>query len=302
MRPTFYTWLHAEIRTRKMALVMLYETQDHMLYVEAPPLRQKYMELFGAQEEDVLQAELETSMLRRKLELIQAAVNRREPIDLEAIEAGVEEEKQKKIRELEREDITLEELPQLSEEDQKELQTIYRDITSRFHPEINKKITETQKDLYQKAVEAYKMQNLDAMKLIYEMLNDTGRKLQLEFTTEAYIMTEKEAQRSEYRKLADSLATDYTLVKKVYPAFIPLEEDQLVLEGLDQYEELYQSVDARVDEIRAGFPFNAADVINSPEKAEDYRAELRIRQKRAEEERAELEVKISNLLETNVNG
>ena len=44
---TFYDWLTREVVTSRMALARLYETRDRLLYVEAPPLRQRYLVLFG---------------------------------------------------------------------------------------------------------------------------------------------------------------------------------------------------------------------------------------------------------------
>ena len=44
---TFYDWLTREVVTSRMALARLYETRDRLLYVEAPPLRQRYLALFG---------------------------------------------------------------------------------------------------------------------------------------------------------------------------------------------------------------------------------------------------------------
>ena len=110
---TFYDWLTREADTGRMALVGLYENRDKVLYVEAPPLRKKYMEVIGVYEEPVLQAELENAMLRRKAELIRIAINRREPADLEAIKEQLEKEKQALVSELESADKTLNELPEL---------------------------------------------------------------------------------------------------------------------------------------------------------------------------------------------
>ena len=98
-KQTFYDWLAREVTSSRMALVRLYENRDRLLYVEAPQLRKKYMDVIGVYEEPVLQAELEVSLLRRKVELIQIAINRREPVDLIAIDTQLEKEKQEKEEE-----------------------------------------------------------------------------------------------------------------------------------------------------------------------------------------------------------
>ena len=97
-RQTFYNWLQREVSSSRMALVTLYENRDRLLYVEAPPLRKRYMDIFGAVEEPVLEAELEVSLLRRKVEMIQTALNRREPVDLAAIDARLQDERERQVR------------------------------------------------------------------------------------------------------------------------------------------------------------------------------------------------------------
>ena len=77
---TFLGYLAQEQQATRLALLAAYETKDRLLYVEAPALRQEYMLKIGTQEEKVLEAELSVAMLRRKLELIQTAINRREPV------------------------------------------------------------------------------------------------------------------------------------------------------------------------------------------------------------------------------
>lgn len=80
---TFYSWLKGEADSSRMLLVNLYLQRDKILYVEAPPLRQEYMDKIGVVETDVMEAELDAAMLERKVELIQTALNRKEPVDME---------------------------------------------------------------------------------------------------------------------------------------------------------------------------------------------------------------------------
>ena len=291
---TFYDWLTREIATSRMALIGLYEARDRLLYAEAPPLRKRYMELIGVTEESVLQAELEISLLRRKVELIQIAINRREPVDMADIDAQLETEKKQRISELESNDLTLNELPQLTEQQMHTLQRQYREITATFHPATNPDITETQRELYQKAVEAYKMQDVDAMKLIYDMLFSPEDKSEFTLLGERRNATAAE-RRAGYRDIAIGLTTDYHLAKKLYACFAPLEEDSVVLDKLHTYDEQRKAVEAEIAKIRESFPFNAVETMNSKEKTEEYLAELRLRASRYERERAELEEKIAAL-------
>lgn len=300
-RQTFYDWLLREVATSRMALIGLYEKKDKLLYVEAPPLRQRYMELIGIHEERVLAAELEVSMLRRKIEMIQSALNRREPVDIKAIDAAIETERAQVISEIEAEDRTLHELPQLSEQEERTLQRQYREITAAFHPAMNPDISETQKELYEKAQNAYRLQDVEAMKLIYDML----------FAPEASSATVVSADgtpydsgksRKEYREIASALSTDYKLAKQLYPFFMPLEEDAVVRSSLETYEAQRRAVEEEIAGIRAGFPFNAAATLNDKRKTDEYLAELRARAKRCELEKKELQNQITTLTEGIANG
>lgn len=298
---TFYDWLTREVATSRMALVGLYEKKDKLLYVEAPPLRQRYMETIGIYEESVLAAELEVSMLRRKVEMIQIAINRREPVDMERIDAAIEAEKAQVVSDVEAGDRTLHELPQLSEQEEHTLQRQHREITAAFHPAMNPDITEAQKELYEKAQEAYRLQDVEAMKLIYDMLFAPVDVSTVSLSTDKTPYNAAE-RREEYREIASALSTDYKLAKQLYPFFMPLEEDSVIRSSLDTYDVQRRTVEEQIASIRAGFPFNAVATLNDKAKTEEYLAELRVRAKRCEIEKAELEQQISTLTEGAVNG
>lgn len=298
---SFYDWLLREVATSRMALVGLYEQKDKLLYVEAPPIRKRYMEAIGNFEESVLEAELEVSLLRRKIELIQISINRHEPIDLQAIEAILIEERNQKVSELEAKDATLNDLPQLSEQEEHTLQRLYREITSAFHPAMNPDITETQKELYEKAQQAYRLQDVEAMKLIYDMLFAPAELSGLELATQdSYPSAQK--LKAEYKKFVSALSTDYKLAKTLYSCFMPLEEDAVVLDSLETYNAQRKTVEDEIVSIKSGFPFNAVETLNDKNKTEEYLAELRLRAKQCETEKAQLEQRINELIEGVTNG
>lgn len=298
---SFQDWLIREVAASRMALVGLYEQKDKLLYVEAPPLRKRYMEAIGIYEEGVLKAELEAYMLRRKAEMIQIAVNRREPINLQEIDAALELERRQRVGELESKDLTLHELPQLTEQGQHTIQRQYREITSAFHPAMNPDITDTQRELYSKALEAYRLQDVEAMKLIYDMLFVPVDLSAFEKKAESRVKTAEE-RREEYREIASALATDYSLARQLYAFFQPLEEDAVVRDVLETYNRQRKLVETEITGIRAGFPFNAQATLNDKSKTEEYLAELRLRTKHAEAEKAELEGRIQRLTEDTANG
>ena len=108
--------------------------------------------------------------------------------------------------------------------------------------------------------------------------------------------------REEYREITSALSTDYKLAKQLYPFFMPLEEDSVIRSSLDGYDAQRRAVEEEIASIRAGFPFNAVATLNDKAKTEEYLAELRVRAKRCEIEKAELERQISTLTKGAVNG
>lgn len=298
---TFYDWLTREVATSRMALIEAYECRDRLLYVEAPPLRQRYMDKIGVVEEAVLEAELEVSMLRRKAEMLQIAVNRRESIDLEKIDRELEREREQQVAELEQKDLTLHELPQLTEQQAHTIQRQYREITSNFHPAMNPDATDTQRELYEKAMEAYKMQDVEAMKAIYDSLFLPVDEVAYTDPNDSKVPA-PEVRRENYRTIASELATDYYLAKKLYDCFAPLEEDRVMLDALRSYDDQRQAVEDEIQQIRNGFPFNAAATMDDPAKTNAYLAELQVRASRCEEEKSELEKKIAALTEGRSDG
>lgn len=295
---SFYDWLAGEVISSRKALINLYENRDRILYIEAPALRKQYMSIFGEVENTVLHSELETALLRRKVELIQTAINRREIIDLEKIDEQLEKEREQLLSELEQKDETLNELPQLTDDQKYTLEKLYKEIISSFHPALNNDLTDTQKELYQKALNAFRMQDVDAMRIIYDCLFERGEVV----VSTAENMEISEDKRAEYKTMAVSLSTDYTLAKKLYPFFAPLEDDIIVLNAISDCNQKIKAIDEEIVRIRSGFPFNAVETMNNKEKTEEYMAELRIRLRRSEAEKHELDEKIRNLTEGRLNG
>ena len=95
-------WLAKDIVSVKYALLVALEERDNLLYIEEPMLKEEYMQKIGVYEEQVLKLELEVSLQEKKKQMIQTAINRREKIDLEAIDKALEEERAGQIEKLNR--------------------------------------------------------------------------------------------------------------------------------------------------------------------------------------------------------
>ena len=212
-------------------------------------------------------------------------------------------ERQQRVAALESADLKLNELPRLTKQQEHTIQRQYREITGDFHPAMDPNLTDAQKELYQKAIEAYKRQDVQAMKIVYDALFSPGRRAETIVTTSSRLgPATPEERRADYGEFATEYATDYLLAKKLYACFVPLEEDAVVLDALHSYDAQRREVEDEIVRIRAGFPFNAVATMNDPDKTEEYLAELRIRARQCEAEKAAVEKKIAALTEGNAHG
>lgn len=291
---SFTDMLLQEIRAMHLLLVGLYSQRDRLLYQESPRLRNCYLEIFGSAEDEVLKMELDLYLLEKKQALIQAAVNRREPIDLDAINTRLEEERKKKIAELESSDRTLQDLPQLSEEASKELQTLYHAITEQFHPSVNPNITETEKMLYAKALDAYQRMDLPAMKLIHSMLFESHENL-------VPLDLSSSTTDEDLIEIARALNRDYALVEKVFSMIRPTEEQAGLQSRLKEYKSMRLSLEEDIRKIQESFPFNAEVTINDEAKKQEYLQDLALRKRNCQEKMTALSSEIETMLKEHTN-
>jgi hypothetical protein len=301
-KQSFTACLAAEVESARLALLAAYQERDRVLYVEAAPLRKKYMDIFGVVEDAVLRAELELHLLERKRDLIQIALNRREPVDLAAIEKMLEEEKAELLRQLESEDRTSKEMPELTEDQMQTMQRQYREINRSFHPSMHPEISDTQRELFEKAQTAYRDQDPEAMKLVYDMLFEPVDLGALQFAMQEISRADPLSPRQSFAKFAHEMETDYGLAKELYDCFLPLEEDRVVSSALDIYTAERHLVEEEIAEIRKGFPFNAAEVLSDPAKQEEYMMSLKLRAKQCEIETKQVKDTITELLRGTIHG
>ena len=299
---SFTACLAAEVESARLALLAAYLERDRVLYVEAAPLRKQYLDIFGVIEDAVLRAELECHLLERKRDLIQIALNRREPVDLAAIEKLLEEEKTELLQQIESEDLTSKELPELTEEQMHTLQRQYREINQAFHPSLHPEISDTQLELFERAQEAYRNQDCSAMKLVYDMLFEPVDLGGLKSLMSEIERADPTAPQRSFARMAHEMETDYTLAKKLYDCFLPAEEDRVVQSALDVYTAERRAVEEEIAAIHEGFPFNAAEVIHDPAKQEEYMLSLKLRAKQCEIETKQLKETITNLLRGTIHG
>lgn len=135
-------------------------------------LEADYRLKLGALQLEVVTAECMVRRLRRKLELIQAALNHGEAPDPEAIELRLDEElaaweaRVDAAREALKQARRWVRLPTLSVDDARDLRTLYRRLAKRLHPDVNPGGGETAARLWLQAGAAYRMGDLGELRAL----------------------------------------------------------------------------------------------------------------------------------------
>ncbi len=290
---TFKLWLHSEVTSVRCALLTLYEQRDKLQYIEGPRLEKEYMDNVGSYEETVIKEEIECELLQKKQQMIQAAINRREPIDEAAIDAELEKHRQQMLKEAAGSEAP-QEYAELSGEKSEELQELYRDIVKNFHPQMHPELTEAHRLLFQKAQEAYRRRDLEALKLVHEMLYSTQENgLELELTLELLIGGKADEEAEEEIAADRDHVTDYSLAAMIYSGFKPTNEEAAIQEELTRCRQITDSVMKEMDDIRLQFPYTASEMLSDPAKLEAYKEELehRLRSATTERERRTKEIR-----------
>ncbi len=290
-RRSFSEWLLMEVTVARCALLALYEKQDSLKMVERPALERKYMETVGKDEQEVIRQEIECELLAEKEQMIQTALNRREPVDEAAIDAKIDQLRKEKIGEAMDIDSDWSEIEGLDGEDKDALQELYRQIVQNYHPQMHPDLPEAHKLLYEKAQDAYRRRDLDALQLIWDTLTSTeGASMGVTMTLEFGISSQSAEEQLE------ELSTDYTLTKLIYESFVATEAERAARDELDRCKQETLRVMEEMDHIRQEFPFSAAEMLSDPAQIEAYKKELELRRFEAERNIRRMKERIRNML------
>lgn len=282
-------WFKSELELIQDALIKLYETRDKMMYIDRALLEQKYMDAVGDFEENIIRAEIECELLEKKKQMIQSALNRREKIDIAAIDAEIDKLREELLVEAKGSDLN--ELPQLSPEQQQELQNYYNDIVKNYHP-ANNNLTTHQRLLYDKAVEAYRRFDLPTLKMIWEMFFGQGGSMsEIKFSISSSSQTDM-----------PYVSDHYSLAVELFDHLVKTEEDVIWFDEMQRYKLFSDEAIQDISGLKDTFPFNAEEMLNDPQKLEEYKQELNQRLYAAEQKQKKFEAEINKMLEVTENG
>ena len=294
---SFLLWLQKNVLSAQGALLQALARRDHLQFVEAPKIQREYMEQIGEVEREALEKELEASLLDKKKKLIQSCLNRREEPNMHEIDAQIAKEREELLKRAGLQQVT-EDGPRLSPEDEAKLQEMYKALVKDFHPSTHPGLTDTQKELFDKALEAYQHQDLEMLTVIDEMLRGDQEELSISIPIE--LSGEKDPV-EEARKLAAYLSEDYTLAAEIYPYFDVLAEEKILHETALSYHQQCKEVLKEIESMLRRFPFSARETLENDQMRDAYLKQVHNRIAQADAEIAELEQAIASMTGENVH-
>lgn len=293
MEHTFTNWLQQEVLAARCSLLTLLEQQDRLRYQEAPELEEAYMKEVGTYEEEVLREELENEILQKKQQMIQTALNRREPIDEASIDRALDEYRQEVLKEAAGEEPRA--FVALSDGEAGELQLLYRTIVKEYHPQTHPDLPQVHRELFEKAQTAYRFRDLAALRLIYEMLS-AGKEEDLVDVLAGMVAANMAPVPAEAMPPLETHLTDYSLAAKLYECFRKTEADAILIEERDRYQQEAEKILKKIEKLRNEFPFNAEKMLSDPQQIEAYRQDLSHRMYTAKQEQSARQKEISQMM------
>ena len=160
-----------ELTRLHLEFLELFTRHKEMVENEAVVLTSLYLRKLGHLQLELLEKQTEASRLKMKMNLIQAAINRNEQPDLNAIEQLLNKRLQKYYSQIEAQSAELDQARNvlshlIPPEEVVKLRETFRVLCKRLHPDLNPNQTEAEKDLFIKVKAAYDLQRLSDLQQI----------------------------------------------------------------------------------------------------------------------------------------
>lgn len=165
----------AEIKKKYTDLIVVY---DQLRTVILPNVSAEYMMEIGKKEYQLFSMQFDIQRLKREISLCQAAINKNEPIDEEEIQASIQREMAEFIQQLNtqrdavRKAEALYAVEKMSAEDAEQFKTLYHEIVKLLHPDVCPVDSPAAKELWLRAIQAYKTSDLAELALVKDMANE----------------------------------------------------------------------------------------------------------------------------------
>ena len=251
--------LKSEVEKMRTELSMLLLERDELQFVICKNIETEYMLKLGSIEYKAYEAQCAALRLKRKIELIQAKKNRQEKVIISAIEETLDTEFAEYQKQLDEQINKMNDALKrskaevLSDEDNKKLKKLYRKIVKALHPDINPDVSETQVNLFDNAVQAYKNGDLNTLKIIGEMVGNSPLPEQHKDA-----LTQLIEERKRLQNLLKAIRDSIEQIKSEYPYTMKeiIEDEEQTKQKkqeleiiLGQYNELISIYKAKIEEM-----------------------------------------------------
>lgn len=260
-----YKKLLDEIKSLKEQLLEKITTQDRLIYHTCKALECEYVTKLGVYEYKIFEFQCKILRIKRKIELIQSKLNRGEPVIIFQIDKILDDEFNSYKEKLESyyENINMAidfmKAETLSDEDMKEFKKMYRAIVKKLHPDLNQNLTDKEKELFLKTVEAYESGDISTLRVIYAItieIIDSGEEKILSNSIEKL-----KIQKSDLIKQIEQVVNNIEKIKNSFPYNQKdlLSNETLMKEKIEEYKadldyckEIYSQYNKKLDEMLGG--------------------------------------------------
>ncbi len=257
-----YEELMNEVLKLKNDLSLLLTERDELKYHICKNIETEYMLTLGALEYTAYELRCDIMRIKREIELIQAKINRQEVIVLMQIEFILDSEFKEYTDNLNHrmdeinEALKREQSDTLSDDDVIELKKLYRQLVKKLHPDLNPNYTQQQKELFLNTVKAYENGNLEVLRTISMLVEETSDEYKFEDGIE-----ELRIKKNKYKEIITALNNEINTIKSSFPYNQKdfLQNKRLVNERIDelqelieQYREVYKQYEKKLKEMLGG--------------------------------------------------
>ena len=164
--------LQTQLEELRLESAKLYLKAEYMQFEERPLLLSLYETHIGKMLFHEFQLNVEIRILNLEAQLYQAYINRNARPDEEQIATRIRLEQEKFKAEIEEKEANIKaaqdylNAPSYSKEETEELRNLYRLIAKALHPDLHPEQTQKEKDLFLKAVSAYRIGDIFVLRQI----------------------------------------------------------------------------------------------------------------------------------------
>jgi len=255
-----YDNLLSLIQQLEKELAELVYDRDKLIYHLCPKLQTEYMLSIGKLEYAVFEYQCKILKSKRKIDIIQAFLNREQSYNIAEIEKQLDKEYQEYTKKLIEKQKEIESArlknssygKTLTDEEASELKKMYTLIVKKLHPDINPNITEEQHAQFVDAVNAYKNANLSKLKIIYLLLEkttvtETVNSMDKLITRKELLLNEKEYLLNEIQNIKETFP--YTVKDLLQNEAEMKNKIDELSNQLTEYQEKYNIIENRLKDM-----------------------------------------------------